>query len=65
MLSENKFEIPTGLGMALAQNSEAMQNFAVMTNEKKQAVIDATHSISSKKEMRALVERIGKGDFMG
>ena len=65
MISENKLEIPTGLGMALAQNSDAMHNFAVMTNEKKQAVIDATHSISSKKEMRALVDSIGKGNFMG
>ncbi len=65
MISENKLEIPTGLGMALAQNPEAMQNFAVMTNDRKQAVIDATHSLSSKKEMRALVERIGNGDFMG
>jgi len=65
MNNENKIEIPTGLGMALAQNYDAMQNFAAMTNEQKQSVINATHSLASKKEMRALVDSIGKGVFLG
>ena len=63
MENKNGIEIPTGLGMALAQNSQAMQNFAVMTDEQKQAVIDRTHSLASKKEMRQMVESIGNNSF--
>ncbi len=59
----SNIEIPTGLGMALAQNPQAMQNFAVMTNEQKQAVIDRTHTLASKKEMRSLVDSIGNNSF--
>ena len=59
----SNIEIPTGLGMALAQNPQAMQNFAVMTNEQKQAVIDRTHTLASKKEMRSLVDSIGNNRF--
>ena len=39
-----------GLGMALAQNTEAMAYF----------VIDGTHDIHSKQEMRAYVERLSQ-----
>ena len=65
MSTENKIEIPTGLGMALAQYYDAMQNFAAMTDEQKKSVINATHSLASKNEMRALVDSIGKGAFWG
>ena len=61
----NYVELPLGLGMALAQNTGAMQAFAAMTKELQQSVIDRTHSLSSKKEMRALVDSIGSGGFSG
>lgn len=51
-------EIPLGLGMALASNPYAMNNFSALTNEQKQAVIDRTHEIDSKKEMEAFVRTL-------
>ena len=50
-----------GLGMALAQNVEAMQVFSAMSPAQQQAIIDRTHSVNSKKEMQALVSQIGRG----
>lgn len=49
-----------GLGMALAQNTEAMAYFAGLSKEQQQAIIDGTHSIHSKQEMRAYVERLSQ-----
>ncbi len=51
-------EMPLGLGMALAQNLEAMNRFANMSRAEQQAVIAHTHSIRSKEEMRAYVESL-------
>ena len=53
--------LPLGLGMALSQNASAMQRFAEMSYDERQYVIDAAHSISSKKEMKAYVDTIGTG----
>ena len=64
MDNQNKIELPLGLGMALAQNSGAMQAFAEMTEAQKLGVIDRTHTISSKKEMRHLVDSIGDGSYI-
>ena len=46
------------LGMALAMNPEAMQKFASLPETKKQEIINGTHAISSKSEMRQYVESI-------
>lgn len=51
-------ELPLGLGMALAQNLQAMRHFSNLSNEAQQALIDQTHSIGSKQEMRAFVDRL-------
>lgn len=51
-------EMPLGLGMALAQNYEAMQKFAALSENKKQEIIRGTHAVSSKEEMRQYVENI-------
>lgn len=53
-----KNEMPIGLGMALAMNPEAMQKFASLSETKKQEIINGTHTISSKTEMREYVENI-------
>lgn len=45
--------------MALAQNEDAMQQFEALSDAEKQAIIQRTHSISSKQEMRQLVASIG------
>ncbi len=52
-------EIPMGLGMALAQNREAMDRFATMSPAAQQSVIEHTHQITSKKEMQAYVASLG------
>lgn len=51
-------EMPLGLGMALAQNAEAMKKFSNLSECTKQQIIDGTHQINSKKEMHQYVENI-------
>jgi len=53
-----RFEMPIGLGIALAQNPEAMKKFAALSENKKQEIIRGTHSVHSKEEMRQYVNRI-------
>ena len=52
------YEMPVGLGMALAQRPEAMEKFVTLSETKKQEIINGTHSISSKAEMRQYVDKI-------
>ncbi len=52
------YKLPVGFGMALAQRPEAMEKFAAFSDEKKQQIIDGTHSISSKQEMRQYVDKM-------
>lgn len=51
-------ELPLGFGMALAQNEMAMQRFESLSEEEKQAVIQRTHRVTSKQEMRRLVDSL-------
>ena len=51
-------EMPLGLGMALAQNLEAMNRFAALSKEGQRAVIQHTHQIQSKEEMQAYVQSL-------
>lgn len=53
-----KIELPLGFGMALAQNETAMRHFEALTEAEKLAVIRRTHSVSSKQEMRQLVDSL-------
>ncbi|BCJ93657.1 hypothetical protein acsn021_12260 [Anaerocolumna cellulosilytica] len=52
------YGIPLGFGMALAQNYEAMNYFSSLDNSQKQAVIDGTHGVRSKSEMRQYVSNL-------
>ena len=54
----NGKDIPLGFGMALAQNSDARTRFSAMTDEQRRQLIEGTHSVRSKKEMQAYVDRI-------
>lgn len=56
----NKFEMPIGLGMALAMNPEAMEKFSSLPDEKKWQVVSGTHAVESRDEMRQYVENIMK-----
>lgn len=51
----DKNEMPVGFSMALAMNPEAMQKFALLSEDKKQRIIGGTHSINSKEEMHRYV----------
>ena len=52
-------DIPLGLGMALAENLRAMEDFAWLSETHKRQIIEQTHSISSKEEMRSFVSSLG------
>ncbi len=54
----DKAEMPVGFSMALAQNPKAMEKFAKLSEDKKQEIIDGTHSISSRNEMHRYVDII-------
>ena len=56
----NNIEMPLGLSMMLAQNSDAMMYFASLDDAGKQNIINKTHEFSSKKEMRNLVDSLGR-----
>lgn len=51
-------DLPMGFGMALAQNEQAMKKFEALTEEEKQAVVQKTHTVSSKREMKSLVKSL-------
>jgi hypothetical protein len=61
-LDMEKDDLPLGLGMALAQNEQALERFAALPEEKKQAVIAGAHQVQSKQEMRQFVEEIGRSE---
>ncbi len=54
----DKFEMPVGLGMALAMNPEAMHKFASLTDRQKWEVVSGTHAVSSRKEMQQYVQNM-------
>ena len=51
-------EMPVGFPMALAQNPDAMQKFAMLSEDKKRQTIDGTHSVKSKQEMHEFVNNL-------
>ncbi|MCX4257143.1 MAG: hypothetical protein OSJ54_09460 [Oscillospiraceae bacterium] len=51
-------EMPVGFGMALAMNPKAMEKFASLPQNEKQKIINGTHNVSSKSEMKQYVEKI-------
>jgi uncharacterized protein YdeI (YjbR/CyaY-like superfamily) len=51
-------EMPLGLGMALAQNREAMDRFAALSPGQQQSFLLKTRAIHSKEEMQALVQTL-------
>ena len=47
--------------MALAQDPEAMQKFAALSEEEKKEIIAGTHSVRSKDEMHCYVHELASG----
>lgn len=50
--------LPLGLGFALAQDPEAMQNFSSLPAERRAELIQRARSVTSKPEMQTLVSEI-------
>ena len=55
------YKIPIGFGMALAVNEPAMNAYAAMTEDQKQAIINKAHNARSEKEMHDLVNTLANG----
>lgn len=57
------YKVPIGFGMALAMNAPAMEAYAAMTEQQKQAILNKAHNARSEKEMHQIVEGIAKGSM--
>ena len=55
------YKVPIGFGMALAMNAPAMEAYAAMTEQQKQAVINKAHNVRSEWEMHDLVVSLAHG----
>ena len=55
------YKVPLGFGMALSQNTAAMNRYAHLTESQKQDVLDRAHNVRSEKEMYALVANLANG----
>ena len=47
--------MPLGLGMALAQNPEAMNSYARISEKEREALVTQAKAVTSKREMQELV----------
>ena len=50
--------LPIGFGMALAMNEPALNAYAAMTEQQKQAVLRKAHNARSRQEMQSIVESL-------
>lgn len=48
-------DLPMGLGMALSQDLNAMKYFSSLSPDQQRDIIDQTHRITSKSEMKQFV----------
>lgn len=51
-------DLPIGFGMALLQNRDSASYFDALPEAERRRIIDKTHSINSKEEMKAFVNNI-------
>ena len=54
------YKVPIGFGMALAVNQPAMNAYAAMTEEQKQALLNKAHHARSEKEMHNIVNSLSE-----
>ena len=52
------YKVPIGFGMALAVNEPAMNAYAKMTEEQKQAILNKAHNVRSERVMHDLVNSL-------
>ena len=51
-------EMPMGFGTILSQNMEALNKFAELSEIQKREIINSTHIVNSKEDMKKLVNKI-------
>lgn len=51
-------DIPLGFGMLLAQDANALARFASLPEDRKQAILDGAHHVSSREEMEAYIRQL-------
>ena len=49
------YKVPIGFGMALAQNTAAMNRYAQLSEVQKQEISNKAHNVKSESEMYSLV----------
>lgn len=60
----NFAEVPIGFGMALAQNEKAVNAYAMMTREQKNAILVKAHAARSEQEMQRIVSSIAADSIL-
>jgi hypothetical protein len=62
VIQMNKYgELPMGFGMALMQNQAAAQYFHSLSEQERRRILEETHQIASKEDMRAFVDHLAQG----
>ena len=56
-------DIPMGFGMALLRNPDAVMYYNSLSETEKQQIIEKTHTINSKSEMKAFVDSLKGNTF--
>lgn len=54
----NTSELPIGFSFSLAQNPDALQNFAKLSKDEQDNIVQKARAVTSKSEMRALVSSL-------
>ena len=57
---ENQREMPLGLAFQMSMNDKAMKNFAKMTEDERQRVLERARNTRSKSEMQRIVADLEK-----
>ena len=55
------YKVPIGFGMALAQNTAAMNRYAQLSEGEKEKILNKAHNVRSEKEMYSLVASLANG----
>ena len=57
------YKVPIGFGMALAQNTAAMNRYAQLSQGQKEEILNKAHNVRSEKEMYSLVASLANGNI--
>ena len=55
------YKVPIGFGMALAQNTAAMNRYSHLTEQQKQEILNKAHNVRSERKMYDLVASLANG----